>query len=421
MFQYSVLDNGIRVVTETIPHVYSVSIGFWFRVGSAYEPAEYSGASHFIEHMLFKGTANRSAREIAELIDSTGGEVNAFTGREYTCYYARVFRKHLPIAIDLLTDMLLNPCFDEGELQKERGVIIQEIKMYKDTPEELVHELLVNYLFEGHGLGQSILGTEESVRAFDSDRLQRFKEDNYTPANLVVGVAGNVEHGEVVQLLEEYFSQWTTKHQKTELTKPGYHHFMAYKEKDLEQLHLCLAVPGLTRYSSLRYPMYVLDTVLGGGNSSRLFQKLREEQGLAYSTYSFHSSYAHAGLFGVYAGIDADSLEQTLELIQEEIHQLMKHPISQLELDRAKEQLKGNLMLGLESTAARMGRLSKSILFDKPVSTPLQICQRIDDVTIEDVYQVSSLLFSRPVSVVAVGRNAAGIREFFDQAAIIAC
>jgi predicted Zn-dependent peptidase len=421
LFQQSVLDNGIRVITEAIPHVYSVSIGFWFKVGSCCESPEYSGASHFIEHMLFKGTDKRTTKEIAEIIDSTGGELNAFTGREYTCYYARVFKKHLPIAVDLLADMLLDPSLTEDDVQKERGVIIQEIKMYEDSPEDLAHELLVSYLLGGHTLGQSILGTEASVGALDSQRLRRFKQEHYAPTNLVVGVAGNVEHGEVVALLQEYFSGWSAKHAEVEMASPRYQCRIVYKEKDIEQLHLCLGVPGFTRYLTQRYPMYVLDSVLGGGNSSWLFQKLREDRGLAYSTYSFHSSYAQAGLFGVYAAVDSDTLEETVSVIRDEIATLIKTGISPVELERAKEQLKGGLMLGMENTAARMGRISKAVLFGKPVSTAMQMCQKIDNVTLEDVYRVSNSLFSKPVSVVAVGKDAAKITRVFDQAAVIAC
>ncbi|MGI6035931.1 MAG: M16 family metallopeptidase [Limnochordia bacterium] len=403
MYHKTILPNGIRVVTETIPYVRSVSLGFWFRTGSRNETVENNGISHLIEHLMFKGTTNRSAREIAELIDAAGGQLNAFTGKERTCYYARVLDEQLPIAAELLADMFLNSVFDPQETEKEKSVVIEEIRMCEDSPDELVHDLFATAVLGSHPLGLSVLGSEENIRAMKREDILEFIANHYVPGNLVVAAAGNVTHEQVVAQVEKYFSSLPSNPLTTNsmpLDKPGK---VALKYKEIEQVHLCIGGLGVPRHDEDKFAVYVLDVILGGGMSSRLFQQLREERGLVYSTYSYHACFQDAGVFGVYAGTGPDNVRQVVHIIQDEFDRLVQEGVTPEELHRGKEQLKGSLMLGLESTAARMSRIAKSELFYEAILTPDELAAKIDAVTVEMVQRVARRLLSAPLTAAAIG------------------
>lgn len=404
LYKRTVIENGIRVVTEEIPHVRSVTIGFWLRSGSRDEHAGNNGISHLIEHVLFKGTHTRSAREIAEAIDAAGGQLNAFTSKEHTCYYARVLDGHLPMATEILADMLLNSTIPEVELEKEKGVILEEIKMYEDSPDELVHDLFAATLLHPHPLGQSILGRAENVRAMTRDMVFHHMREYYTANNLVISVAGHVTHDEVVHEVQRHFAGFggtAPRLNEVEVTPVLAN---TVRHKDTEQIHICLGGFGLSRNDPDRYALYVLDTALGGGMSSRLFQELREERGLVYSTYSYHSCFHETGLFTVYAGTSPEHAPLVVDLIRAECNRVVKSGINGEELRRAKEQIKGNLMLSLESTANRMSRMAKAELFAESLLTPDELMQRIDAVTHDDTARVAARLFGQDkLALTAVG------------------
>ncbi len=411
MYEKSSLDSGIQVITERIPHVRSVTIGFWFQVGSRDEPTQQQGITHFIEHMLFKGTASRSAKEIAEAMDATGGQLNAFTTKEHTCYYARMLDQHLPFAVDLLADMVLHSRFDPSDIAKEKGVVTEEIRMYEDAPDELVHDLILEAAWGAHPLGRSTLGTVASVQALSRDTLVDFVNQHYAAENLVVAAAGNVEHQQVVDLVAAAFAGLPHQAMNRTNSSLSRQSQVLVRYKDTEQVHLCVGNGGVPRSDPHKYAMYILDTVLGGGMSSRLFQELREERGLVYSAYSYHSGFQETGLFTVYAGTSPENAATVLSLIYGEQEHLCREGISQQELQRAKEQLKGGLMLSLESTSNRMHRLAKAVLYQEQMLNPDEIIARIEAVTAQDVRDVAQTSFahSQP-AVAAIGAiDAAGL------------
>ena len=403
MYQKTILPNGIRVVTESIPYVRTVSLGFWFRTGSRNETVENNGISHLIEHLMFKGTTNRSAREIAEVIDAAGGQLNAFTGKERTCYYARILDEQLPVAAELLADMFLNSVFDLEEMEKEKNVVIEEIRMCEDSPDELVHDLFASAVLGSHPLGLSVLGSEDNIREMKREDVMEFIADYYVPGNLVVAAAGNVTHEQVVDQVKQYFSSLPSRPLITNVMpvdKPGE---AALRYKDIEQVHLCIGGLGVPRHDEDKFAVYVLDVILGGGMSSRLFQRLREERGLVYSTYSYHSCFQDAGVFGVYVGTGPENVGQVTQIIQDEFDRLMEEGVTAEELHRGQEQLKGSLMLGLESTAARMGRIAKSELFYEAILTPDELAAKIDAVTVDMVQRVAQLFLWGPLTAAAIG------------------
>jgi len=403
LYQKTILPNGIRVVTETIPYVRTVSLGFWFRTGSRNETVENNGISHLIEHLMFKGTSTRSAREIAELIDAAGGQLNAFTGKERTCYYARILDEQLPMAAELLADMFLNSVFDPEEMEKEKNVVIEEIRMCEDSPDELVHDLFASAVLGDHPLGLSVLGTEANIRGMKREEVLEFITDYYVPGNLVVAAAGNVAHDQVVDQVTRYFSALPSRPLPNSLAPVDEPGKAAFRYKDIEQVHLCIGGLGVPRHDEDKFAVYVLDVILGGGMSSRLFQQLREERGLAYSTYSYHTCFQDAGVFGVYVGTGPENVPQVVRIIQDEFDRLMQEGVTPEELHRGKEQLKGSLMLGLESTAARMSRIAKSELFYEAILTPDEVAARIDAVTVESVQRVAQRLLSSPLTAAAIG------------------
>ncbi|MBM4306705.1 MAG: insulinase family protein [Deltaproteobacteria bacterium] len=392
-YEKTILSNGIRVITETIPFLKSVSIGLWVMTGSRDEQPDENGISHFIEHLLFKGTERRTAFDIAKEIDSVGGTLNAFTGREYTCFYAKVIDKNLPLAIDLLSDIFLHSRMDEKDVEKERMVILQEIKMVEDTPDDYVHDLFNRTCWGNHPLGFPICGTANQVQSFRRDQIEHFFKANYKADRIIICAAGNLEHQKVVDLIGKTFGQLTTSDRARERVKPPSISTTHISKRDLEQVHFCLGTHGLHYNHSLRFASYVLNTILGGGMSSRLFQEIRENRGLAYSVYSYLPTYIDTGLVVVYAGTDEKSFEEAFQLILREFNRLKEEPFKDGELEIAKEQLKGNLLLSLESSDNLMTRLAKNEIYFNTYQTVESILKGIDEVDEETLKTLASLIF----------------------------
>lgn len=400
------LSNGLRVVVEYIPTVRSVSFGIWVKTGSRHETPENNGISHFIEHMLFKGTEKRTSKDIADLFDGIGGNVNAFTSKEYTCYFAKVLDEHLPLAVDALSDMFFHSQLDPEELAKEKNVILEEISMYEDTPDDKVHDEASRAAFGDHSLAYSILGLEDRLTAMTSDTLRGYMNDMYTLENTVISVAGNVEESSLLSLLETYFGGFkNSKPALTTLEAPTFHGDYLFYKKKTEQNHICVSFPGCSISDSNLYAMILLNNALGGGMSSRLFQEIREKRGLAYSVYSYHTSYADTGLFTLYAGTAPKQTTEVLDLTMEQIGELSVKGLGEDELHRGKEQLKGSLILSLESTSSRMNRLGKNELMLGQHYTLDELLKRIDSVQMEDVQEVTKRMLSVPFSVAMVGTN----------------
>ncbi|MBT2649567.1 insulinase family protein [Bacillus sp. ISL-34] len=385
--------NGVRIVLENIPTVRSAAIGVWIKTGSRNETPELNGVSHFLEHMFFKGTTTRNAREIAESFDSIGGQVNAFTSKEYTCYYAKVMDNHASYALEILADMFFNSTFDGEELKKEKNVVYEEIKMYEDTPDDIVHDLLSKAVYENHPLGYPILGTENTLETFNSDTLKKYVHDMYTPDKVVVSIAGNVDE-KMIKEVESYFGSYQGGEDRLELVKPSFHENRITRKKDTEQAHLCLGYKGLEIGNDKTYSLITLNNILGGSMSSRLFQDVREQRGLAYSVYSYHSSYQDSGMVTVYGGTGTNQLDSLYETIQETLDTLKRDGITEKELRNSKEQLKGSLMLSLESTNSRMSRNGKNELMLGEHRSLDDIIIKIDEVTEDTVNELANQIFT---------------------------
>lgn len=393
MYAKSVLANGITVVTEQMPHLRSITLGIWVVTGSRNEQLLNHGISHFIEHLLFKGTTSRSAKAIAEEVDSVGGQLNAFTGKEYTCYYMKSLDTHLDLAIGLISDMLRNPRLDPEDIEKEKGVVLEEYNMYEDSPDELVHDLYIQQVWQEHPLGQSILGSRQSIENFNRDMVLDYRSTYYTADNLIIAAAGNLTHNQVVALVEQYFGSMTGIAEKTKLQGPVYSPIKTQRVRETEQSHICLGTPGVSHKSDDLYSLHILNNLFGGSMSSRLFQSIREDRGLAYSVYSYQSSYRDTGLLTVYAGVKPNNVSQVLELIWRNMSELRSNGVSEAELVKAKEQLKGNLLLGLESSSSRMSRIgTMEATVGKYVSLD-EVIAKIDRVTTNDISEIASRLF----------------------------
>ena len=398
MFAKTVLDNGIRVVSHEMPDNRSVSLGIWVENGSRHESEAENGISHFIEHLLFKGTERRSAAQIAEEMDAVGGVINAFTSKENTCYYAKVLDENLPLAIDLLSDIFLHSSFDAEEIERERSVILQEISQAEDTPDDYVHDLFNLDFFRDHPIGWPICGRQETVTGFRRDDIISFFKSRYRPERVVIAAAGNMRHTELVAEMvarlgsidghNRHAAPKTAGERVPEMASGVYPHV-----KSLEQVHLCLGMAGIHQTHAKRYVGYVLNTLLGGGMSSRLFQEIREKRGKAYSVYSFSSSYKDVGYFGVYAGTSLDSTEEVVELITKELRKLAAGEITEAELQRTQGQLVGSTMLGLESTDSWMSHIARNEIYFGNTVTTDEICRRIRAVSREDVIDLAGALF----------------------------
>lgn len=366
MYQKTVLRNGIRVVTEKIPYVYSVSTGIWVGVGSRDEQESERGITHFIEHMLFKGTQRRTALDIAKELDAVGGFANAFTSKEHVCFHAKVLDTHLPLVVDVLTDIFLNSVFAPQEIEREQQVVLQEIRMIEDTPDEFVHVLFQEMFWKNNPLGLPIYGTAETVARTDRESILRYLDRTFHPEQIVVAAAGNLEHDRFVDLIAPSLETLNHRERRADRKKPSIHPAIQVIEKELEQVHLCLGLKGVAQTDENRFPCHILNVILGNSMSSRLFQEIREKRGLAYSVYSFLNSHADTGMLGVYAGIAPENIEETLKLIRQQLDLLATEPIPETELAAAKEYLRGSMYLNAESTDSRMNRLAKNeFLFDR--------------------------------------------------------
>ena len=387
-------DNGLRVVSERMPHVRSVSVGVWIAAGSRSEAPQQNGICHFIEHMLFKGTRHRTAEQIARSVDSIGGNLDAFTAKELVSFNTKVLDEHLPLAFDVLADLVLNPRFAAEDIQKEKGVVLEELKMEEDNPEYLVHEIFSANFWMGHALGQSILGTRESIASFDRQMVESFWRRHYVPANIIITAAGNLEHEQLAGLASKYFGSLPASSATPPDETPATRAAVTIRNKrSLEQVHVCLGVPSYPMTHQKRYACYVLNALLGGGMSSRLFQKIREQLGLAYAVFSELSLYRDTGCLLVYAGTSAPTLRRVVGCTIEEFRALKCQPVPADELRRAKDHLKGSLMLGLESTSSRMANLARQELYFGRFFGLDEMLQGIEDVTAEEVSSVARELF----------------------------
>jgi len=392
-YRKSTLKNGMRVVTEYMPHVRSVSLGVWIEAGSRDETAENSGISHFIEHMLFKGTEKRNTMDIAGSLEDVGGQLNAFTSKELSCYSAHILDEHLPLAIDVLSDILLHSRFLSQDIQKEKLVILNEIDHYRETPEEIVFEKFYENMFPEHPLGYLIYGTEKTISKFSRADILNYLKNNYTQGRIVIAAAGNLIHDEFVSTIETKFAGFP-EHSKFQRSVPSLTPRATEQHDTCAQAHVCIGAKSVSYNNIRKFPLLILDTVFGSGMSSRLFQIVREQYGAAYSIYSFVDFYSDTGVFGVYVGTDPSKKEQCIELILNEFKRMRNIPLKEEELQKAKSQLKGNLVLGLEGTGSRMHRLAKMELYLHDYFSVDYTLNKIDSVTIQDVQDIACELFS---------------------------
>ncbi len=380
-YNKTILPNGLTIVSEKIPSVRSVSVGVWVKAGSRHEIKSNNGVAHFLEHMLFKGTTNRSARDIAQSLESVGGYLNAFTAKEFTCFYSEILDEYLPRAVDVLSDMLCNSIFAPKDIEKERQVILDEIDSVEDTPDDLVQEVFVEKLFPGNSLGYPILGSKETVSQLTRDRILDFYNQHYIASNTIIAAAGNLDHNYLVELCEKKFHLSSRPNRNHEVPPQKFGRGDFIIDRTVNQAHICVGTVGLPYAHHQKYELLLLNTLLGVGMGSRLFQNIREKHGMAYSIYSFLDFFKDNGLIAIYLGTEKNKTSKALKLLDKEISKLKKKPISKKELNQVKSQLKGNLVLGLESTARRMSRLAKMEVY-------LQKFQDIDQV-IEDINRVS--------------------------------
>jgi predicted Zn-dependent peptidase len=405
------LSNGLVVVTEKMPHVRSVSVGIWLGTGSRGESPERNGIAHFIEHMVFKGTERRTAEEIAQSVDSVGGMLDAFTAKEMTCFSAKVLDEHLPVAFDVLADMVLRPRFDQEDIAKEKQVVLEEIKMDEDNPEYLIHEMFTQNFWRGHALGRPILGTPETVPRFSRDALRECFHSWYAPNNIVITAAGNLEHARLVDLVSHEFAGTDRAESAPVRTAPQTQATIEQRsKKELEQVHIVMGVPSYPLAHERRYAASLLNIILGGGMSSRLFQNIRERQGLAYAIGSDISPYTDSGVLSVYAGTSRESTEQLIRSVVEEFRRIRQEPVGDAELRRAKDHLKGSMMLSLESTSARMSNLARQAMYFHKFISLDEMLASIEVVTREEVMSVAHEFFEPGRLALTVLGNLNGFR-----------
>jgi predicted Zn-dependent peptidase len=408
----TVLDSGVRVVTERMESVRSVALGLWIGTGSAAEDEPEAGLSHLIEHMLFRGTARYQSLEIDQLFDAMGAELNAGTGKETTSVYSRVLDRHVERALDVMADMVWRPAFDGSELENEREIVLEEIAMYEDDPQDKVFDVLGEAVFGSHPLGRAIIGRAEVVGSADPEALRAFHAARYVPTNVVVAAAGSLDHDSLVELVArsgiERADGRAPALPEPPDAQPARRRFFA---KDTEQYHVCLGAPGLARDDERRFALRVLDNILGGTSSSRLFQEVREKRGLAYSVYSFQSLYAGSGQIGLYLGTRPDNVARALRVVADELDRFRSDPASDDELERSKENVKGRVLLALESTTARMNRLGSSVLAGIPLLSVDEVEARIEAVTIEDLQALAGeLLAPERLSAAGIGADESAFR-----------
>jgi len=412
------LSNGLTVITEQMQHIRSASIGIWLQTGSRDEDQEWNGISHFIEHMVFKGTRHRSAEEIARQVDSIGGNMDAFTAKECICFNVKVLDEHVPTALDILSDLVLNPVFDATDIARERGVIMEEIKMDEDNPDYLVHEIFTQNFWKGHPLGRPILGTKETVKRFERDSVLDAYAHRFAPGNIIVSAAGNLKHDQFVELVRAQFEHMKPMSNGFHSLEPKtFSRIILRNKKALEQVQLCIGVPAHPIAHEKRHAGYILNTLLGGGMSSRLFQNIRERQGLAYSIYSDLNPYRDTGCLAVYAGTSLTSAAKVVQSVVEEFRKLKSDSVPEEELRRAKAQLKGSLMLSLESSTSRMSNLARQEMYFDRFYDLDELIERIEAVTVEDLANLANEFFKpESVAVTALG-NLNGLKLTRDQLA----
>jgi predicted Zn-dependent peptidase len=405
------LPNGLTIVSEEMLHIRSVSIGIWIRTGSRHEASELNGISHFVEHMVFKGTKNRNAEEIARQVDSIGGNLDAFTAKECVCFNVKVMDEHLGLAMDILSDMVLNPTFHESDIGKERGVILEEIKMDEDNPDLLVHEIFTQNFWKGHPLGRPILGTKETVRRFHQNMLFDYYGTRFVPGNMVISAAGSLKHDNFVELVTRTFEHLSPRAEILEEAPPKPQaRIMMRNKKSLEQVQICVGVPSYSISHENRYASFVLNTLLGGGMSSRLFQNIRERQGLVYSIFSELNPYRDTGCLAVYAGTSRSTAPQVVNSIVNEFRELKRNRVSDDELQRAKNQLKGSLMLSMESSTARMSNMARQEMYYNRFFGMSEIIERVQAVSADDVQKNASEFFAPDQIAVTVLGNLNGLK-----------
>jgi len=402
----TILPNGLRVITEPMGHVRSVAMGIWIGTGSRRETVEQNGISHFIEHMLFKGTTNRSAEDIAKVVDSTGGNLDAYTSKELVSYNTKVIDDHLNLGFDVLADLVRNPLFEAEDIAKEKGVILEELKMEVDNPEYLVHETFFSKFWKHHPLGRSIIGTKASISSFTPEVLRSYYNEVYVPANMVITAAGRIRHEHIVELAEKYFGSLPGGPSAPSETSPRTTEPLILKNKrSLEQVHLCLGVPALPIANPQRYACYLLSTILGGGMSSRLFQNVREKHGLAYSIFTELNLYRDAGCLAVYSGTSTEHVRKVVGMVVDEFRRISDEIVPEEELRRAKDHLKGSLALGLESTPSRMSNLARQELFFGRFYSIDEMVEAVERVTAEEVQEVAQAFFrDRQIGATVLGR-----------------
>jgi predicted Zn-dependent peptidase len=406
----STLDSGVRVVTEEMPSVRSIALGFWIRSGSRDEPLERAGISHFLEHLLFKGTDRFSSREIDEVFDTMGAEVNAGTGKETTSVYSRFLDRHLEEAFDVLQDMVLRPAYPD--IDSERQVVIEEIAMYEDEPSDKVHDVLAGAIFGDHPLGRPIIGRADVISSVPVPSIAEWHDGRYTGANIVVAAAGNVEHDAVVEIVSAAVGPLQPGTKALSAPPTGAAPVLRFHEKETEQYHLCIGAPGIPRGDDRRYALRVLDTILGGSTSSRLFQEVRERRGLAYSVFSYASHYADSGQVGLYVGTRPENVAEAMDVIGTELGRLHAEGVSEEELERARENVKGRTVLSMESTLTRMNRLGSSVLMDVPLLSVDEVLAAFDAVTLDDVMALARDLWDPGrMSAAGVGGSETAFRS----------
>lgn len=398
MYSVFKLENGLRVVVENIDYMKSVSIGLWIENGSRNETTLNNGISHFIEHMLFKGTERRTAKQIAESIEEVGGQINAFTGKESTCFYIKVLDSHLELSLDILSDMLFNSKFDEEEIEKEKSVIIEEINMSEDMPEDVLGDLHSKAVWGDDSISMPILGSISTVKSFARMQLIDYLNSYYIPDNSVISICGKVDIKEIPKLIESYFGQWKTYNKKiTEYSTPITFKNHLVKKKDIEQLHINLGMKGIEAGNDEVYSLLVLNNMFGGGAASLLFQRIREEKGLCYSIYSYLTSYNNTGILSIYAGLNPKYAAEVVKLIKEELYKFANTDITEEKIVKMKEQLKGNFILGLESTSSRMFSNGKSYLFFNKINSPDDVLKKIDKINKDSVRNALEKTFSQGI------------------------
>ena len=406
-FDQITLENGLRIIGERIPHFRSVSVGLWLGAGSQFENGDEGGVSHFLEHMVFKGTEKRTARQIAEEMDAVGGQLNAFTAKECTCFYAKVVDEHLPLAMDVIADMATHPAFDPGEMAKEKGVVIEEIAMAEDTPEDLAHELLMLAHYGDQAVSRPILGTQQSVSECTREKLAGYWARMYRPQNAVLAIAGNYDWPAVLDLARSLLGDWRAEGlAKTRCATQKAEPTIVTREKDIEQMHICLGYPALDMGDDRNFDIALFNSVFGGAMSSRLFQKIREESGMAYTVYSYPNAYTDTGMLSVYAATNPENAAQVYDMIRAEARAIAESGMTEAEFTMAREQLKAGYILGLESTSARMQSSGRRLLLLNATRTESETIERINALRFDAVNDLMRQILTAPNSLALVGRGA---------------